>query len=118
MLPVPKERLVRVSLVVRRVVRGGRGLLLVLALGGWVATGRATAPFSPVSALVACAWAALLGVRLRDKLLRRAGRSGIAPLRVDLELGALLSVGLDAGLLRWGGGLSGPFSPAVYVLVA
>jgi two-component system cell cycle response regulator len=37
---------------------------------------------------------------------------------LDLELGMLLAVGLDAALLRLDGGLSGTLSPAVYAVVA
>ena len=44
--------------------------------------------------------------------------TGEAPLLVDVEIGALLAVGLDAALLRFEGGLDGSLSPAVYVLVA
>jgi hypothetical protein len=56
----------------------------------------------------------LLAVRVPRKL-REAGDAGLL---VDIEIGALLAVGLDAALLRCGGGLSGRFSPGVYVLVA
>jgi diguanylate cyclase (GGDEF)-like protein len=56
----------------------------------------------------------LLALRLPRKL-RDTGDAGVL---LDVEIGALLAVGLDAALLRYGGGLSGRFSPGVYVLVA
>ena len=59
-------------------------------------------------------WGILLVTRLRAKL----KTTGEAPFVVDVEIGALLAVGLDAGLLRYEGGLDGSLSPAVYVLVA
>jgi two-component system, cell cycle response regulator len=108
------DSLVRVSLLVRRIVRNGVGLALTSALAAYVVLGGATAPLGPGLAAAALVWAVLLAKRLRSKL----RTTGEAPFRVDFELGALLSVGLDAALLRFDGTLSGRFSPATYVLVA
>ncbi|HEY8076088.1 MAG TPA: sensor domain-containing diguanylate cyclase [Labilithrix sp.] len=108
------DHLVRATLLVRRFLRNGYGLALTCALATFVVMGGATAPFGPMPALAAVMWAALLTKRLRGKL----RVTGEAPFRVDFELGALLSVGLDALLLRYDGTLSGRFSPATYVLVA
>src|SRR4051812_8080117 len=108
------DSLVRATLLVRRIARGGYGLVVTCALAVYVIGGGATAPAStlPIAALVV--WALLLGKRLRSKL----RLTGDARFLVDFELGALLSVGLDALLLRLDGTLSGRFSPATYVLVA
>jgi two-component system cell cycle response regulator len=108
------ESLVRASLLVRRAVRRGHGLALACALGAYVVAGGAWAPLGVPAAGVLILWASLLALRLRAKLTR----PGEAPLFVDIELGVLLAVGLDAALLRLEGGLSGALSPAVYVLVA
>ena len=119
------QGLVRASLFVRRLVRRAHGLLLTVAIAAWVVAGGATLPASLPLAVVASLWAALLLTRLYGRL-SRSGRSIVGGgsstpgrgLLLDIELGALLAVGLDAALLRFEGGLSGPLSPAVYVLVA
>jgi diguanylate cyclase (GGDEF)-like protein len=108
------DSLVRATLFVRRLVRSGYGLALTCALAAFVVLGGATQPFGPIPASAALLWAAFLVKRLRAKL----RITGEAPFLVDFELGALLSVGLDALLLRLDGTLSGRFSPATYVLVA
>jgi diguanylate cyclase (GGDEF)-like protein len=108
------DPLVRASLLVRRIVRGGYGLALTCALAAYVIAGGATAPLGVVPVIAAFVWALLLGKRLRSKL----RLTGEAPFLLDFELGALLAVGLDAFLLRFDGTLSGRFSPATYVLVA
>ncbi len=59
-------------------------------------------------------WAAVLYARVRRKV-REPGDAG---LMVDVDIGVLLAVGLQAALVRFDGGLSGRFSAAVYVLVA
>jgi diguanylate cyclase (GGDEF)-like protein len=64
--------------------------------------------------LAIAVWALLLASRVRRKLLV----TGDAPTLLDVEIGALLSVALEAALMRFDGGLSGRFSPALYVLVA
>jgi len=108
------EPLVRASLTLRTLLRRGHGLLLACALGAYVVLGGATAEPGPAPWVALGTWVLLLALRLPRKL-RDAGDGGI--LR-DVEIGALLAVGLDAALLRYGGGLSGRFSPGVYVLVA
>lgn len=107
----------RASLTLRRLARRGYGVVAVLALAAFVVAGGVTGNGDGrmVALVVAAAsWVALLGSRLREKL----SQTGEAPLRVDFELGALLAVGLDGFLLRFEGGLSGKYSPAIYMLVA
>src|ERR1019366_3237064 len=65
-------------------------------------------------AVAIAVWALLLASRV----VRKVRATGDAPLLVDVEIGALLSVGVEAGLVRFDGGLSGHYSPAIYVLVA
>ncbi len=108
------DPLVRGALVVRGAIRRGHGLVLAILLGAFVVSGAATIPFGVVQALASALWLVLLVSRLRAKL----RTTGEAPLLVDVELGALLTVGLDAALLRSEGNLDGSLSPAVYVLVA
>jgi two-component system cell cycle response regulator len=59
-------------------------------------------------------WVGLLGSRI----VRKVRVVGDAPTMLDVEIGSLLSVALGAALVRLDGGLSGRFSPALYVLVA
>ncbi|MGO9838103.1 MAG: diguanylate cyclase [Polyangiaceae bacterium] len=108
------EPLVVASLALRTLLRRGHGLLLACALGAYVVLGGATADFGPVPGVALATWVLLLAVRLPRKL-RGTGDAGVL---LDVEIGSLLAVGLDAALLRYGGGLSGRFSPGVYVLVA
>ncbi len=108
------DRLVHLSLALRRLARRTTGMLATAALAAWVIAGGATAPFGIGVAVAVVLWGVLLTRRLRVRL----GQTGDGTILADLELGALLSVGLDAALLRFEGGLSGEFSPAVYVLVA
>ncbi len=110
------DPLVRASLFARKTVRRGSGLLLVIALAAYLVFGggAASAPIGLASAGAIALWSLLVASRVRSKL----RLTGEAPLLVDVELGLLLALGLEAGLVRFEGGLSGPFSPAVYVLVA
>jgi two-component system cell cycle response regulator len=108
------DPLVRASLLVRRVVRRGVGLACVVSLALYVALGGASGPFDATSVVALGVWVFVLTLRVRTKLTF----TGEAPILVDVELGMLLAVGLDAALLHFEGGLSGPLSPAVYVLVA
>jgi diguanylate cyclase (GGDEF)-like protein len=108
------DSLVRASLLVRRALRRGYGIALCVALGGCVVAGYGSATVDAASVVALATWILLLASRVRAKLTC----SGEAPLRLDVELGMLLAVGLDAALLRFEGGLSGTLSPAVYVLVA
>jgi diguanylate cyclase (GGDEF)-like protein len=107
------DPLVRGALVVRGAVRRGHGLVIAALLGAFVVGGGSMAAFGVLQALALGVWVFLLASRLRAKL----RVTGEAPLLVDVEIGALLAVGLDAGLLRFEGGLDGSLSPAVYVLV-
>src|SRR6202050_220722 len=108
------DPLVRGALLLRGAFRRGHGLLLALALAGFVVAGGATAAFGAGQGAALIVWGLLLVSRLRNKL----RITGEAPFRIDVELGVLLTVGLDAALLRYEGGLDGSLSPAVYVLVA
>jgi len=108
------EPLVRASLTLRTLLRRGHGVLLTCALGAYVVLGGATADVGAVPGAALAIWTVLLGLRLPRKV-RGTGDAGVL---LDVEIGALLAVALDAALLRYGGGLSGRFSPAVYVLVA
>jgi two-component system, cell cycle response regulator len=108
------DRLVQLSLFLRRATRRATGLVATLALAAWVVLGGPFGPIGPGLVVACVMWGLLLARRLRARL----GQTGDATLLADVELGALLSVGLDAALLRFEGGLSGAFSPAVYVLVA
>lgn len=108
------DSLVRASLLVRRLVRGGYGLAITCVLAAYVIGGGATSPIGAAPVLAALAWIFFLGKRLRSKL----RITGDAPFLLDFELGALLAVGLDAALLRFDGTLAGRFAPATYVLVA
>jgi diguanylate cyclase (GGDEF)-like protein len=108
------DPLVRASLVVRTLLRRGHGLALTCALGAYVVAGGATAEFGAWQGVAIATWTLLLATRLPRKL-RQAGDAGVI---LDLEIGALLAVALEALLLRFDSGLNGRFSPAVYVLVA
>jgi len=108
------EPLVAASLAVRTVLRRGHGLIVACGLAAYVVYGGAAGE-PRVGQIVALAlWAALLASRI----VRKARAAEEAPLVVDVEIGALLSVGLQAALVRFDGGLSGPYAPAIYVLVA
>src|SRR5450755_1564468 len=99
------DPLVSASLLARRVARAGHGVALCLALGAGVVLGHASvASAGSVAAVLVWTWR--LASRLRLKLLR----TGEVPFAVDLEIGMLLAVGLDALLLRFDGGLSGTLS--------
>ncbi|HEX3772573.1 MAG TPA: diguanylate cyclase [Polyangiaceae bacterium] len=108
------EPLVRALLGVRTLARRGHGLLIAVGLGAFVVLGGASADFGPWQVVALCAWAGLLGARVRRKLRETTD----VPLLLDVEIGALLSVGLEALLVRFDGGLNGHMSPALYVLVA
>ncbi len=108
------DPLVRGALLLRGAFRRGHGLALAVALAAFVVNGGATAPLGLGQAAALAVWGLLLSSRLRDRL----RVTGEAPLRLDVEVGVLLALGLDAALLRTEGGLDGAFSPAVYVLVA
>jgi diguanylate cyclase (GGDEF)-like protein len=108
------EPLVRAALAGRTLARKGHGVLLVCALGLYVALGGAKAEVGPVTVAAIAVWAVLLVPRVARKL-RETNDAG---LRLDFEIGALLTVALESALVRYDGGLSGHLSPALYVLVA
>jgi diguanylate cyclase (GGDEF)-like protein len=108
------EPLVGIALATRKVVRRGHGLAVAAILSGYVVYGGATGPFGPAQGVALGAWGVLLATRLRRRI--AAGVEGAALL--DVEIGALLAVALESALLRFDGGLSGRFSPALYVLVS
>ncbi len=58
------------------------------------------------------------GVLLLSRVSRKVRATQDVRIVVDIELGMLLAVGLEAALVRFDGGLSGPYAPAIYVLVA
>jgi two-component system cell cycle response regulator len=108
------EPLVRALLGVRTAGRRGHGLLAACALGAFVVLGGASADFGPWQVVAVCVWVGLLAARVGRKLRETSD----APLLLDIEIGALLAVGLEALLVRFDGGLGGRMSPALYVLVA
>jgi two-component system cell cycle response regulator len=108
------EPLVRAFVAVRALARKGHGILVVLGLSAYVVTGGATAEFGVEQGTALALWALLLTGRVRRKL--RETRD--AGLLLDVEVGSLLAVALEAALVRLDGGLSGRLSPALYVLVA
>ena len=113
------DPLVHASLVIRRLVRRGHGVAIACALSAYIVGGGATARMGPVAVVALATWALLLAMRLRDKLSASDGKFlKDPPILVDIEVGALLVIGLDAALLRFDGGMSGRFAPSVYLLVA
>ena len=108
------EPLVRASLVVRTLVRRGHGSLVACALAAYVVYGGAAGAPRASQGVALGVWAVLMASRVTRKL--RATQD--VRILVDIELGMLLAVGLEAALVRFDGGLSGPCAPAIYVLVA
>jgi two-component system, cell cycle response regulator len=108
------EPLVRAFVSVRTLARKGHGLVVALGLGGYVVFGGATAEFGLGQGAALALWALLLAGRVRRKL-RETSDAGLL---LDVEVGSLLAVALEASLVRLDGGLSGRLSPALYVLVA
>ena len=108
------EPLVRASLTLRTLLRRAHGSLLACGLAAFVVYGGAAGAPRVAQGIAVAVWAFLLASRVARKV--RASED--APLLVDVEIGALLSVALEAILVRYDGGLSGPYSPALYVLVA
>jgi diguanylate cyclase (GGDEF)-like protein len=106
--------LVHAALFVRRAARRAHGLVLAGLLGAWVVAGGAGEPLGLTFVAAVVLWGTLLVVRVKRKLAPESAGSGL----LDVELGALLAVGVDAALLRFEGGLEGSFSPAIYILVA
>jgi diguanylate cyclase (GGDEF)-like protein len=108
------EPLVRASLVVRTLLRRGHGLFLACALAAYAVADGARGPLGAPQAIAALLWAVLLARRAR----RRLRETGDAPFLLDVEIGALLAVGVETALVRLDGDLDGRYAPALYVLVA
>jgi two-component system cell cycle response regulator len=108
------EPLVRASLLLRTLLRRGHGLLIACGLAAYVVYGGAAGEVGPGQVAAVLVWSLVLVSRVRRKM----RVTGDAPTVLDVELGALLAVALEAALVRFDGGLSGRFSPALYVLVA
>jgi two-component system, cell cycle response regulator len=108
------EPLVRAALAGRTLARKGHGVLLVCVLGVYVTLGGAKADVGPLTGTAIAVWALLLAPRVVRKL-RQTNEAGLL---LDFEIGSLLTIALEATLVRYDGGLSGHLSPAVYVLVA
>ena len=108
------EPLVRASLALRALLRRAHGSVAALGFASFLVLGGVRGEWGPVYASIAGAWGLLLVVRIRRKL-REPGDAGMV---LDFEIGALAAVGLYAALVRVDGGLSGPLSPLLYVLVA
>jgi diguanylate cyclase (GGDEF)-like protein len=108
------DALVHASLFLRRFARRAHGLAAATALSAWLVLGGATAAIGPGLVLACALWAGVLVTRVRARSQKLTEPTFLA----DVELGALLAIGLDAALLRFDRGLSGQFSPAIYVLVA
>jgi diguanylate cyclase (GGDEF)-like protein len=83
-------------------------------LAAYLVSGGALADDGLTQALAMIVWAALFATRVRSRL----RETGEGRLILDLEIGALAAVAVEAALLRFDGGLGGRFSPAIYVLVA
>src|ERR1700734_930529 len=98
------DPLVSASLALRRAARHGLGVAFSCLLGGCLVLGYMTgSSFRALSWVLVTLWA----LRLVSRLRRKMTSTGEAPFTVDLEIGMLLAVGLDAALLRFDGGLSG-----------
>ena len=113
--------LVHAALSIRRTTRASLGLAAALGLAVLDVLGVfrvAPAQLGLEHALVATVWALVFGVRVAQRLRARDADEGAAPGKLlDLELGALLLVAVHA-CVQLGGGLTGPFYPLVYVVVA
>jgi diguanylate cyclase (GGDEF)-like protein len=112
------ELLVGASLAVRRLLRRGYGSLVAVALGAYVLLGDVRSDSGIVTGIALGLWAVVLVARVRHKLRELRDRRSPTPLLLDVDIGVLLAVGLEAALVRFDGSLSGRFSPALYVLVA
>jgi two-component system cell cycle response regulator len=113
--------LVHAALSIRRTTRASLGLVAAFGLGVLDVLGVfrvAPSELGLEHALVATVWALVFGVRVAQRLRARHAEESTGSGRLlDLELGALLLVAVHAGV-QLGGGLTGPFYPLVYVVVA
>ena len=108
------EPLVRMSLAVRVLLRRSHGMIAAFALAAYVVRDGARDGFGLLPAIAVGALTVLLATRIRRKILERKD----SPLLLDVEIGALLVVWTDWALVRFDGGVSGRFSPALYVVIA
>ncbi len=102
------------ALKVRKTARASLGFVAALAFGALLLLGVFLVGIDALGvehAAVGVAWLAIFGTRLY----KRVRQDGSAWL--DLELGLLLLIAAHAGV-QLAGGLTSPFYPAVYVLVA
>jgi diguanylate cyclase (GGDEF)-like protein len=109
--------LVHAALTVRKTARASFGLVVatlfaIVPLTGVFRGG----PLGVEHAVIAVAWTGWLGARAATRL-RGKERPRREAMWRDLELGALLLVGVHA-IVQATGGLEGPLYPMVYVLVA
>lgn len=112
--------LVHAALSIRRTTRASLGLVTALGFGLLDVLGVfrvRPAELGLEHALVGAVWALLFGVRVAQRLRTRVVVEASSGRLLDLELGALLLVAVHAGV-QLGGGLTGPFYPLVYVVVA
>jgi two-component system cell cycle response regulator len=108
------ELLVRTSLWIQRAIRRATGIVFAVLFGAALVIGGASWPVSPITLGLVALWALFIVRCVRARWVHRRG----PPVVLDLEMGMLLAVGLDALLLRFDGSLEGPFAPATYLLVA
>jgi len=109
------DLLVGASLAIRRLLRRSHCVLLALALAAYVVLGDLRGGFGVVHYVALAVWVLALASRVRRKL----GAAEVdVPLLLDVDIGILLAVGLEAALVRFDGGLGGRFSPSIYLLVA
>jgi diguanylate cyclase (GGDEF)-like protein len=111
--------LVHAALTARKTVRASFGLVVAALFSIVPLLGvfrSAPGELGLEHGLVALAWVAWLGVRASTRL-RDRERTRQEAMWLDLELGALLLVGVHA-IVQAMGGLDGPLYPMVYVLVA
>jgi diguanylate cyclase (GGDEF)-like protein len=113
--------LVHAALSIRRTTRASFGLLTAVGFGLLDLLGVFRVRPDALGlehALVASVWSLVFGVRVAQRLRARRGEhTAAAGKLLDLELGVLLLVAVHAGV-QLGGGLTGPFYPLVYVVVA
>ncbi len=95
-------------------MRRGHGVLGAFVLATYVVLGGATAGLGFLQCVALGCWALLFVERTCSKFRYPEGDR----LLVDIDLGVLLAVGLEAALLRFDGGLNGRLSPSIYVFVA
>jgi diguanylate cyclase (GGDEF)-like protein len=108
------DLLVRTSLVMRRVIRRGTGIVFALVGAYALVHGAAAASLGPGLVFASVVWAVMLARALRARFGRGVHLAALA----EVELGMLLAVGLDALVLRVDGSASGALSPLAYILVA